>query len=93
MVGSLIIWMGANMRARLLSTYLRLSFGLQPFASLFIGFSAQRLGTPAAIALNGLLLMVLAALILVARPGLRTWEMNAPLPSGLPEPASVTPAT
>jgi MFS family permease len=74
-----------NMRARLLSAYLMLSFGLQPFASLFIGFSAQRLGSPGAIALNGVLLMVLAALILVARPGLRTWEMNAPQPSGLQE--------
>ena len=76
-----------NMRARLLSAYLMLSFGLQPFASLFIGFSAQRLGTPGAIALNGLLLMTAAALILFGRPGLRKWEMNAPRPSGLPEPA------
>jgi hypothetical protein len=63
------------------------SFGLQPFASLFIGFSAQRLGTPGAVALNGVLLMVLAALILLGRPGLRHWEMNTLLPSGLQEPA------
>jgi MFS family permease len=76
-----------NMRARLLSTYVMLSFGLQPFASLFIGFSAQRLCSPGAVALNGVLLMVLAALILLSRPGLRHWEMNTPLPSGLQEPA------
>jgi MFS family permease len=76
-----------NMRARLLSAYLMLSFGLQPFASLFIGFSAQRLGPPGAIALNGVLLITAAALILFGRPGLRTWEMNAPLPGGLQEAA------
>lgn len=74
-----------NMRARLLSAYVMLSFGLQPFASLFIGFSAQRLGTPGAIALNGVLLITAAALIWFVRPGLRRWEMNTPLPSVLPE--------
>jgi MFS family permease len=75
-----------NMRARLLSTYVMLSFGLQPFASLFIGFSAQRLGTPGAVALNGVLLMVLAALILFSRPGLRHWEMNTQPQGALQEP-------
>jgi len=76
-----------NMRARLLSAYLMLSFGLQPFAALFIGFSAQRLGTPGAIALNGVLLMGFAVVILFGRRGLRQLEMNAPLPTGLPDPA------
>ncbi len=74
-----------NMRGRLLSAYLMLSFGMQPFAALFIGVSAQRLGTPGAVALNGVLLIAVAVLILFGRRGLRTWEMNAPLPSGLQE--------
>jgi len=70
-----------NMRARLLSTYVMLTFGLQPFASLFIGFSAQRLTTPGAVALNGVLLIALSGLILFFRRGLLHWEMNAPLPT------------
>ena len=63
-----------------------LSFGMQPFASLFIGFSVQRLDTPGAIALNRVLLVAAAGLILFGPPGLRQWEMSAPLPSGLREP-------
>ncbi len=74
-----------NMRARLLSTYIMLSFGMQPLASLFIGFTAQRLGTPGAIALNGGLLIAVSTLILAARPELRSWDMNEPLPSGVRE--------
>jgi MFS family permease len=79
-----------NMRARLLSTYVMLTFGMQPFAALFIGYSAARLGTPGAIALNGLLLIGIAVLILALRPALRTWEMNAPVARVVEEiPASV----
>src|SRR5579859_1280435 len=76
-----------NMRARLLSTYVMLTFGMQPFASLFIGFTAERLGTPGAIALNGGLLAAVAILILVTRPELRTWDMNEPLPEVVQETA------
>jgi len=74
-----------NMRARLLSTYVMLTFGMQPFASLFIGFTAERLGTPGAIALNGGLLAAVAMLILATRPELRTWDMNEPLPEVVQE--------
>jgi hypothetical protein len=53
------------------------SFGLQPLASLMAGFSAERLGTPAAIAINGLLLVLIAGLILLLRPELRAWTINS----------------
>jgi MFS family permease len=67
----------ANMRARLLSTYVMVSFGLQPLASLLAGFSAEHLGTPTAIAINGLLLVLAAGLILLLRPKLRAWSVNS----------------
>ena len=66
----------ANMRARLLSTYVMVTFGLQPIASVLVGYSAERLGTPAAIGINGLLLVLAAAVILLVRPELRAWEMH-----------------
>jgi len=67
-----------EMRARLLSLLTMVSFGLQPLASLLIGFSAERLGTPLAIRLNGLLLIGGVALMLGARAELRRWEMSRP---------------
>jgi hypothetical protein len=50
------------------------SFGIQPIAALFVGFSAQRFGTQTAILINGTLLMVGALLLLVIRPAWRRWE-------------------
>jgi MFS family permease len=66
-----------NMRARLLSTFVMLSFGMQPFASLLIGFSAEKLGTPTAILINGVLMALMVAVLFVARPALRTWEVGS----------------
>jgi MFS family permease len=67
----------ANMRARLLSTYIMVSFGLQPVASILVGFSAEQLGTASAIGINGLLLVLAAGMILLLRPGLRAWTIKA----------------
>ncbi|MBK9050461.1 MAG: MFS transporter [Chloroflexi bacterium] len=67
-----------EMRARLLSLLTMVSFGMQPLASLLIGFSAEQLGTPLAIRLNGLLLIGGIALMLGARAELRRWEMSRP---------------
>lgn len=67
-----------EMRARLLSLLTMVSFGMQPLASLLIGFSAERLGTPLAIRLNGLLLIGGVAFMLGARAELRQWEMSRP---------------
>jgi MFS family permease len=67
-----------EMRARLLSLLTMVSFGMQPLSSLLIGFSAERLGTPLAVRLNGLLLIAGVMILLGARVELRRWEMSRP---------------
>jgi predicted MFS family arabinose efflux permease len=66
----------ATMRARLLSTFVMVSFGFQPFASLFVGFSADKLGTPIAILVNGIIMIVAVGVLFAARPALFRWEVN-----------------
>jgi len=66
----------ATMRARLLSTFVMVSFGFQPFASLFVGFSAEKLGTPTAILVNGIIMLVSVVALFAARPALFRWEVN-----------------
>lgn len=68
-----------GMRARLLSIFTILSFGMQPFAALLIGYNADALGTALAIRINGVILICAALLMLALRPGLRAWQ---------PQPAS-----
>ena len=60
-----------EMRARLMSLFFTLSFGMQPFASLLAGYMADTLTTPVAIRVNGLLLLLGAILIMAVRPALR----------------------
>lgn len=67
-----------DMRARLMSLFFTLSFGMQPIASLLAGYSADAWTTPVAIRVNGLLLLLGAVLFLAVRPALRRWEANAP---------------
>ncbi|HWI52728.1 MAG TPA: MFS transporter [Symbiobacteriaceae bacterium] len=66
-----------QMRARLLTLYLMFSFGLQPIANLWVGWMGENLGAPMAIRINGLSMLV-AALLMLARPALRAWEPMAP---------------
>lgn len=89
--GLLQILAPPNMRARLLSTYIVVSFGVQPIASLFIGYSADLLDPPLAMRLNGLLMAAGGLLLLLARPELRRWQVNTP-DSPLPEPQPAAPA-
>ncbi|MBX3066958.1 MAG: MFS transporter [Anaerolineae bacterium] len=81
-----------EMRGRLLSLFTMISFGIQPIASLFIGFMAENIGVQNAIQLNALLLAISAVLILIFRPELRLWEVISDA-SVITEPAhSVAPA-
>src|SRR5207248_3206454 len=64
-----------EMRARVLSVFTMISFGMQPIASLLIGFSAQTLGTPTAILINGLAMVGGAVLMILLRGELRSWEI------------------
>jgi MFS family permease len=65
-----------QMRGRLLSAFILVSFGIQPVSSLLIGFTADHYGTPNAILLNGAAMIVLAAALLMFRRGLHSWVPN-----------------
>jgi MFS family permease len=68
-----------QMRGRVLSAFILVSFGIQPIASLLIGFVADRSGTPNAILFNGAAMITLAATLLIFRRGLASW---IPYPTG-----------
>ena len=65
-----------QMRGRLLSAFILVSFGIQPIAALLIGVMADRFGTPVAILFNGAAMIVLAAALLIFRNGLHSWVPN-----------------
>ncbi len=72
-----------DMRARLLSLFVTISFGTQPIASLIVGLSAQNLSPPVAIEVNGFLL-ICGGILIAMRPGLRSWQVSkAPAPEAL----------
>jgi MFS family permease len=54
-----------HMRARIVSAYLMIIFGLQPVASFFVGKSADVFGIRSMMRINGLSMVVLSALLLV----------------------------
>lgn len=62
-----------EMRARLLSLYLMVSFGLSPLANLWVGWVGEAAGAPWAIRANGIAIVLAAGLMLLRR-GLTTWE-------------------
>ncbi|MCA0456471.1 MAG: MFS transporter [Chloroflexi bacterium] len=66
----------AEMRARVLSLFTMISFGLQTFAVLIVGLMAERLGISTAIQTNGIILILGAALMLIFRTEMRRWEMT-----------------
>ncbi|MBI2976664.1 MAG: MFS transporter, partial [Chloroflexi bacterium] len=75
-LGLLQVLAPAGMRARILSLFVMVSFGMQPIASLLIGYSASALGTPLAIRINGIGLILGGLAVLFTRSGLRQWEAN-----------------
>lgn len=64
----------ADMRARLVSLFIMVSFGLQPVASLYVGYTSQLLSVPTTILINGILLFSGALLILLLRASFRAWS-------------------
>lgn len=66
----------ANMRARIISLFTMLTFGLQPLSSLFIGYTAEMLGTQTVIMINSLCLVAGALFMFFFRKGLRDWELQ-----------------
>jgi len=74
-----------DMRARILSLFTMLTFGMQPVASLLIGFTAQAFGTRSVITGSATLLLAGALTMLFFRSGLRDWELASP-PRVIPAP-------
>ncbi|MEO8393633.1 MAG: MFS transporter [Chloroflexota bacterium] len=68
----------AAMRTRIVGLFTMITFGLQTFAILIVGFLAEKLGVAAAIEINAALLIVGAALMLMLRTNLRRWKTHAP---------------
>ena len=64
------------MRARMLTVFIMISFGMQPIASFLIGLSAQTFSIPTAIAINGGLFLACATAMFLLRPELRHWSAN-----------------
>jgi hypothetical protein len=67
----------ADMRGRIVGLFAMVGFGIQPIASLWIGYLAQWLGVPLAILLNGLCLCAGVAFILLTRRELLKWDAPA----------------
>ncbi len=75
-LGVLQLMAPGNMRARIISLFTMITFGLQPLASIAIGYSAEHLGTQTAIMINSLCLILGAGLMFFFRKGLRGWELQ-----------------
>jgi hypothetical protein len=66
----------AGMRARIISLFTMVTFGLQPLSSLLIGYTAESVGTQTVIMFNSLCLITGALLMFFFRNGLRQWELQ-----------------
>jgi MFS family permease len=71
--GLLQVLVPGNMRARLLSIWIMVSFGFQPIAALMVGYSASLFGPANAVLINGALMALGALLLLLFRTGLWHW--------------------
>ena len=76
-----------NMRARLISLFTMITFGLQTIAVLLLGFVAENFSIQTAIQLNALLLITGAVVMLVRRTEFRRWVFTPQTaPPTTPEP-------
>jgi MFS family permease len=66
-----------GMRARIVSVFLMIIFGLQPVASYLIGAGADRIGLQTMVLINGALMIIIPTLLL-AVPRLRKYRKGAP---------------
>ena len=65
-----------DMRARIISLFTMVSFGLQPLSSLIIGYAAETFGTQTIIMINAACLTLGGILMLMLRKGLIQWELK-----------------
>jgi MFS family permease len=64
------------MRARVISLFTLISFGMQPVGGVLLGLMAERVGVQPTIILSGILLFITVNMVLVTRPGLRAWVVT-----------------
>ncbi|MEI7847377.1 MAG: MFS transporter [Chloroflexota bacterium] len=65
-----------EMRARLLSLFTMVSFGLQPFSALLVGGASERFGVAIVAATNGTILVIAGLGMIFLRQGLRQWQVE-----------------
>jgi MFS family permease len=75
-LGVMQIMTPGEMRARIISLFTMLTFGLQPISSIIVGYSAEYIGTQNTIMFAALALAVLSLLMFFFRNGLREWELK-----------------
>ena len=73
-LGLIQILAPAEMRARLLSLFTMISFGLQPISSIIAGNLSEYLGVAATALINGSLVLLVVACLAFFRNGLWTWQ-------------------
>ncbi len=66
-----------EMRARVLSLFTMVSFGLQPISAILIGTASERFGVAAVAGVNGTLLVAAGISLLLFRKGLKEWQVKA----------------
>jgi len=72
-----------EMRARLLSLFTMVSFGMQPLSALLVGGASERFGVAIVAAINGALLVLAGLGMIFLRQGLRQWQVHS-VPAGMP---------
>ena len=66
-----------EMRARVLSLFTMVSFGLQPISALLIGGASERFGVATVALTNGFILVFAGLVMVFLRKGLRQWQVKA----------------
>jgi len=67
-----------DMKASMMGIWMMLSFGMQPFGALLIGFIAQVVGAQTAIFFYGSAMILVSAAMLLASKGLHIWQPELP---------------
>lgn len=70
-----------EMRARLLSLFTMVSFGMQPISAIIIGSASEKFGVNTIITVDGILMMLSGMGILLLRKGLREWRVRISAPT------------
>ena len=76
-MGLIQILSPGEMRARLLSLFTMVSFGMQPLSALLVGGASERFGVATVSAVNGTLLVLAGLAMIFLRNGLRQWQVQA----------------